>query len=69
MDEIGSGAMLEEDASRFRQHAAERIGQMCQIAAEHHLRYRGWWIEAPGFSDYVTQVGGSTNVVSEVPPK
>ena len=57
MDEIGWGAILTEDAVRFRAKASERIGQLCVIAEQNGVEYRTWRLSAPGMATHVSQNG------------
>lgn len=54
-DEIGWAVKLIEDPTTFRLQAAQRVRQLCAVAAKNDVRYRRWWINAPDIADYVSQ--------------
>jgi pyruvoyl-dependent arginine decarboxylase (PvlArgDC) len=54
-NEVGWTAKLIESPSAFRTEAVPRIRDLCTIAAKNNVRYRAWWVDAPGIADHVSQ--------------
>ncbi len=55
MDELNWGAILTEDASGFGRNPNRRIGQLCTMAQQRHMKYQTWRLSAPGIATHVTQ--------------
>lgn len=54
-EEYGFHLRIDEPVGSFRQHAAERVSQLCKLGDRMNLRYKGWSLRAGRHSDYVMQ--------------
>ena len=55
MDELRWGAILTEDASRFRLDPKGRVEQLCVMAQQRQMKYQTWRLYGPGIATHVTQ--------------
>jgi hypothetical protein len=62
--EVGDGFQLTEPAIQFRRVARQRIDQLCTTAAQAHVEYESWWLDAPVIADFVAQ-NSSLHTVQE----
>jgi hypothetical protein len=54
-EEYGDHLRIDESVESFRNHAVERVKQLCELGDHLNLRYNGWWLHAGPHTDYVTQ--------------
>lgn len=54
-EEYGDHLRIDEAVDSFRNHAAQRVRQLCALGDQLNLRYNGWWLYAGRHTDYVMQ--------------